>query len=60
MPASFLLSLDESNKPSLKCETFYSMMHLGQHIDLFEPLFQALGILRSPFYVLTPIADGCP
>ncbi len=35
-------------------------MVIGQHIDMFENLFQAMGASLSPLYCITPIVDGEP
>ncbi len=60
VPSRYLLSYAEPEPPSLRYETFKSMMLVGQHIDLFEDAFQVLEAPQSPLVCVTPVVNGEP
>ena len=41
-------------------DTFMALQRLGRHLEVFDPLFQAAGAPREPFYCMTAIVDGRP
>jgi hypothetical protein len=60
VPSRYLLSYAEPEPPSLRYETFKSMMLVGQHFDLFEDAFQLLDAPQSPLVCVTPVVNGEP
>lgn len=60
VPSRYLISYSDPEPPSLRYETFKSMMLIGQHIDLFEDALQVLDAPRRPLYCITPVLNGEP